>query len=394
MSLGRYGPFGGQYVPEILVQPLKELEQGFLKLVEEGFLESFHAQLAEYGGRPTPLTEVPRFAQAIQGPRIFLKREDLLHTGAHKLNNALGQCLLAKHLGKTRVICETGAGQHGVATASACARLGLECVVYMGALDVQRQEPNVKRIKLLGAEVIAVDQGGGILKDAINEALRDWSASFEKTHYCLGSALGPHPFPEIVKTFQLVIGTETQEQIHKRIGRDPDYLVACVGGGSNAIGFFTPFLSFKRVQMIGVEAGGIDKTEGFHAARFSSQKKGVLHGCYTYLLQDEGGQIQATHSVSAGLDYPAIGPEHAYLFESKRVEYVSVSDQQAIEAMLLLSKTEGIIPALESSHALAYLVEVGNTLPSDAVIILNLSGRGDKDLPQLFSILGEKNGTT
>ncbi|MCH9625298.1 MAG: Tryptophan synthase beta chain [Chlamydiales bacterium] len=394
MSLGRYGPFGGQYVPEILVQPLKELEQGFLKLVEEGFLESFHAQLAEYGGRPTPLTEVPRFAQAIQGPRIFLKREDLLHTGAHKLNNALGQCLLAKHLGKTRVICETGAGQHGVATASACARLGLECVVYMGALDVQRQEPNVKRIKLLGAEVIAVDQGGGILKDAINEALRDWSASFEKTHYCLGSALGPHPFPEMVKTFQLVIGTETQEQIHQRIGRDPDYLVACVGGGSNAIGFFTPFLSFKRIQMIGVEAGGMDETEGLHAARFSSQKKGVLHGCYTYLLQDEGGQVQATHSVSAGLDYPAIGPEHAYLFESKRVEYVSVRDQQAIEAMLLLSKTEGIIPALESSHALAYLVEVGNTLPSDAVIILNLSGRGDKDLPQLFSILGEKNGTT
>ncbi len=311
-----------------------------------------------------------------------MKREDLLHTGAHKLNNALGQCLLAKRLGKTRVIAETGAGQHGVATATACARLGLGCVVYMGAKDCERQSPNVQRMKLLGAQVVPVQSGSATLKDAINEALRDWSASFESTHYCLGSALGPYPYPEIVKEFQSVIGQEIYEHCLQMGGKFPDLMIACVGGGSNAIGMFAPFVSHAKVQLVGVEAGGKGPELGQHASRFHGGRPGVLHGCFTYLLQDAHGQIAETHSISAGLDYPAIAPEHAHLFETGRVKYVSASDDEALAAFHLLAKTEGIIPALESSHALAYLVKHGHTLQPDSFVIVNLSGRGDKDLAQ------------
>lgn len=377
--------FGGTYLPELLMAPIQELEAAWKKFgADAEFMDHFLQLLKDYGGRETPLTEVARFSEAIQGPRIFLKREDLLHTGAHKLNNALGQCLLAKKMGKTRIIAETGAGQHGVATATACAHLGLECVVYMGEIDMQRQAPNVSRMRLLGAEVVAVKQGTKTLKDAVNEALRDWSFHYETSHYCLGSALGPHPYPEMVATFQSVIGKEAKVQIQEKIGRDPDMIIACVGGGSNAIGIFSAFLDAKT-QLIGVEAGGKGKKLGEHAARFQGGKPGILHGCYTYVLQDESGQIAPTHSISAGLDYPAVGPEHANLFELQRAQYVSVSDKQALAAFKLLSKTEGIIPALESSHALAYAIQIAPQMDKNAVILINLSGRGEKDLPELIA---------
>lgn len=383
---GRYGSFGGCYLPESLMTPIKKLEQSFRELVaDKQFQSQFHEMLHNYAGRPTPLTEVSRFSREINGPRILLKREDLLHTGAHKINNALGQCLLAQKMGMQRVIAETGAGQHGVATATACAYLGLECVVYMGVHDMQRQSPNVERMRLLGAQVKAVDQGTKTLKDAVNEALRDWSASYENTHYCLGSALGPHPYPEMVALFQSVIGKETYKSMQEQFGRNPDLIVACVGGGSNAIGMFSSFIEDEDVQLVGVEAGGSGGGLGTHAARFKELKKGILHGCYSYLLQDDHGQIAKTCSISAGLDYPAVGPHHAALFEQNRVTYTSVTDEAALHAFKTLTRTEGIIPALESSHALAYVMEVAKNYDKDKIIVINLSGRGDKDLPQLFA---------
>lgn len=385
ISLEQHPSFGGIYLPESLMAPIESLQKAWETFGSDpAFFEEFLQILHEYAGRATPLTEVKRFAGMIDGPRIFLKREDLLHTGAHKLNNALGQCLLAKKMGKKRIIAETGAGQHGVATATACAYLDLKCVVYMGKTDVERQSPNVSKMRLLGAEVIAVEKGTSTLKDAVNEALRDWSFNDEQSHYCLGSALGPHPYPEMVATFQSVIGTEAFTQIHQKIGRDPDLVVACIGGGSNAIGIFSAFVDNPKVTLIGVEAGGKGNQAGEHAARFSGGKPGVLHGCYTYLLQDEYGQVLPTHSISAGLDYPAVGPQHSALYESGRATYVSVNDQEALAAFILLSQTEGIIPALESSHALAYVMKIAPGLSKDKVILINLSGRGEKDLPQLI----------
>ncbi|QVL57043.1 MAG: tryptophan synthase subunit beta [Simkaniaceae bacterium] len=374
----RYGAYGGAFIPEVLAQPIKELEEMWNSLKEhQAFLSEFHAILKNYAGRPTPLTPVPSFSKAIDGPKIYLKREDLLHTGAHKLNNTLGQCLIAKRMGKKRVIAETGAGQHGVATATACAFMGLECVVYMGKKDALRQEPNVKRMKLLGAEVIAVDKGAKTLKDAINEAMRDWSKNYEGSHYCLGSALGPHPYPEMVAFFQKVIGEEVAEEM------TPDVVIACIGGGSNAIGIFSSFIG--KAKLIGVEGGGKSSKLGENAARFSGGKPGILHGTYTYLLQDNEGQIVETSSISAGLDYPAIGPMHADLHDQGQVEYTSATDKEVLEAFKLLSKSEGIIPALESAHALAYLVREAKKFPKETAIVVNLSGRGDKDLPELFA---------
>jgi tryptophan synthase beta subunit len=385
---GRYGEFGGMYMPELLMAPLTELITVWKKLKrDKQFRRELDHILKTYAGRPTPLTEVSRFAAAINGPRIFLKREDLLHTGAHKLNNALGQCLLAKKIGKKRVIAETGAGQHGVATAAACAYLGLDCTVYMGSEDVKRQSPNVLRMRLMGAKVVPVTNGAATLKDAINEAFRDWSESFDDTFYCLGSALGPYPYPEIVASFQQVIGTECKKQCQQLFGAQPDLIIACVGGGSNAIGMFSAFLDDKKVRLIGVEAGGHGTQLGEHAARFQALTPGVLHGCYTYVLQDKNGQIAPTASISAGLDYPAVSPQHANLFAQKRAEYVSVRDEQALQALQLLARTEGIICALESAHALAHLIKIAPGLSKDQYVVINLSGRGDKDLPQLM----EKN---
>lgn len=372
---GRFGTFGGMYVPELLVQPLKELDNAFKTIsIDEELLDLLH----HYAGRPTAITEVPNFSKAINGPRIFLKREDLLHTGAHKINNAIGQCLLAKKMGKTRIIAETGAGQHGVATATACALLGLECVIYMGQTDIERQAPNVYKMELLGAKVMPVTNGSATLKDAVNEALRDWAASYESTHYCLGSALGPHPFPAMVAKFQKVIGKEAKKQMRQRIGRDPDLCIACVGGGSNAIGLFSAFLNEPLVRLVGVEAAG--------AARFQNGSPGVLHGTYSFLLQDENGQVQDTHSISAGLDYPGVGPQHAALHTSERVTYDICNDDEALAAFKLLAKTEGIIPALESSHALGYLTRIAPTLPKETIVLVNLSGRGDKDVAHIASL--------
>ncbi len=382
---GKFDKFGGKYVPELLIKPLEELEKSFeFFRKSKDFQKEFFSLLQEYAGRSTPLTEVPRFSKAIKGPRIFLKREDLLHTGAHKINNALGQCLLAKKMGKTRVIAETGAGQHGVATATAAAKLGLECVIYMGKKDAQRQEPNVKKMKLLGAKVIFVEAGSMTLKEAVSESMRDWAKTFKNTHYCLGSALGPHPYPQMVAAFQAIIGHEVKQQMHEKLGKNPDMIVACVGGGSNAIGIFAPFIGDQKVQLVGVEAGGKKEELGNHAARFLNPKQGVLHGTSTYILQDENGQIAPTHSVSAGLDYPAVGPQHAYLFDKKCAKYTSATDKEALKAFALLARKEGIIAALESSHALAYVQKIAHTLPKDTVVVINLSGRGDKDLPQIF----------
>lgn len=380
---GYYGVFGGCFLPEILLAPIRELEMAWAQLkADSRFRTELTHVLHDYAGRPTPLTPVYNFAKAIEGPAVFLKREDLLHTGAHKINNALGQCFLAKHLGKQRVIAETGAGQHGVATAAACARLGLTCVVYMGAKDMQRQAPNVSRMRLMGAEVVAVESGSATLKDAVNEALRDWSETFADSFYCLGSALGPHPYPEMVASFQSVIGEETVLQCQQQ-GVKPDVILACVGGGSNAIGMFSAFIEDDTVQLIGVEAGGTGLQLGGHAARFRTLTPGVLHGCHTYVLQNEEGQIASTSSISAGLDYPAVGPQHAHLHAMERAQYVAVTDDQALQALRLLAKTEGILCALESAHALAYLAEIAPSLPKNYKVVVNLSGRGDKDLGQI-----------
>lgn len=383
---GYFGDYGGTFVPEILIPAITALQSAWDNAWNnEAFQNHFFDLLKNYAGRPTPLTEIKRFSQAIDGPTIYLKREDLLHTGAHKLNNALGQCLLAKLLGKTRVIAETGAGQHGVATATACAHLDLDCEVYMGDIDAKRQAPNVARMQLLGAKVHVVKQGTQTLKDAVNEALRDWSESFETTHYCMGSALGPHPYPTMVAAFQAIIGQETQRQSLERFGKAPDYIVACVGGGSNAIGIFSAFLADQRVKLVGVEAGGKNLNTHQHAARFKTGSPGVLHGCFTYLLQNEHGQVSTTYSISAGLDYPAVGPQHAQLFTEQRVYYTSVTDEEAIAAVKLLATTEGIIPALESAHALAYVIKASQNFDKKTQVVINLSGRGDKDIPTLLS---------
>lgn len=380
-----YDDFGGVFIPEILMPAVEALTQNWKHYKKDPvFKKELTQSLAQFAGRPTPLTEVPHFSQAIQGPRIFLKREDLLHTGAHKINNALGQCLLAKLSGKKRIIAETGAGQHGVATAAACAHFGLPCEVYMGTVDMARQAMNVRRMELFGAKVIPVTQGSQTLKDAVNEALREWSFSFEDTYYCLGSVLGPHPYPEMVATFQSIIGKETKRQCMQQTGGMPHEIVACIGGGSNAIGIFSAFIDVPAVKLVGVEAGGISSKPGEHAARFFAAETGVLHGCYTYVLQDAQGQILPTHSISAGLDYPAIGPQHAALFAAKRATYTAANDAEALQALKLLAKTEGILCALESAHALAYVVKTAKDLPKEHIVIVNLSGRGDKDLSQLM----------
>jgi tryptophan synthase beta chain len=390
---GYFGPYGGRYVPETLIPALEELEQAFEEALRDPeFLREFETLLRTYVGRPTPLTEARRLGEAV-GARIFLKREDLAHTGAHKINNALGQALLAKRLGKRRVVAETGAGQHGVATATACALLGLECVIYMGTADMARQRPNVFRMRLLGAEVRPVDAGSCTLKDAINEAIRDWVTNVRTTHYLLGSALGPHPYPVIVRTFQSVIGVEARSQMREAFGRLPDVAVACVGGGSNAIGLFAAFLE-DSVELVGVEAGGEGIPTGRHAARFADGDRGrigVLHGTRTYVLQDPWGQILDTHSISAGLDYPAVGPEHAYLRERGRVRYTAVTDAEALAAFRALARLEGILPALESAHAVAEAMRIARERPG-AWILVNLSGRGDKDLETVAKALGEAIG--
>ena len=377
---GYFGEYGGRFAPETLMAPLEELERAFRRWHRDpAFRRELKGLLENYGGRPTPLSEAPRLSKHGGGARIALKREDLLHTGAHKLNNCLGQVLLAKRMGKSRVIAETGAGQHGVATAAAAARLGIPCRVYMGTVDMARQAPNVSRIRLLGSEVVGVDSGSRTLKDAINEAMRDWTENVGTTHYVLGSALGPHPYPTIVREFQSVIGREARAQFRKLAGRDPHAAVACVGGGSNAIGLFSAYLS-SRVRLYGVEAGGRSNHPGDHAARFAGGSVGVLHGTRTLLLQDEHGQILPTHSISAGLDYPAVGPEHAHLESLGRVEYVKVTDDEALRAFRLLASCEGILPALESAHAIAFAVRLAGKMPKRSWILVNLSGRGDKDL--------------
>ena len=377
---GYFGVYGGRFAPETLMAPLEELERAFERFrKEKRFRAELDGLLKSYAGRPTPLTFADRLTEHSGGARIALKREDLLHTGAHKLNNSLGQVLLARRMGKTRVVAETGAGQHGVATAAAAAKLGLPCRVYMGSVDMERQAPNVSRMELLGAEVVAVDSGSRTLKDAINEAMRDWTENVVTTHYVLGSALGPHPYPTIVREFQSVIGREARAQLRKLAGRDPRVVVACVGGGSNAIGIFSAYLS-TRARLVGVEAGGRGTGPGEHAARFSGGSVGVLHGTRTMLLQDEAGQVLPTHSVSAGLDYPAVGPEHAHLKDLGRVEYTRVSDEEALDAFETLSRREGIVPALESAHAIAWALRQAARMARKDWILVNLSGRGDKDM--------------
>lgn len=391
---GYWGEFGGRFVPETLMSPLEELTDAYFAVRDDAsFQAEFLRLLKDFSGRPTPLFHAERLSEKLGGARIYLKREDLGHTGSHKINNAVGQILLAGRMGKKRIIAETGAGQHGVATATVCALFGLECVVYMGTEDMRRQSLNVFRMQLLGAEVRGVDSGSKTLKDAINEALRDWVTNVETTYYLLGSALGPHPYPLMVRDFQTVIGREAREQILEKEGRLPDVLVACVGGGSNSIGLFHPFLQDENVRMIGVEAGGKGNNLGEHAARFNEQgggKIGVLQGTKSYLLQDENGQIAPTHSISAGLDYASIGPEHAFLHSLNRAEYVSASDEEAFEAFQILSQTEGIIPALESSHAIAYTLKIAPEMSPAQTIIVNLSGRGDKDANQVREMLEKK----
>jgi len=382
---GFFGQFGGKFVPETLMAALDEFESAYKKVKrDKSFRQELDDILANFVGRPTALSEAPKFAKMCGEFRLFLKREDLNHTGAHKINNAIGQALIAKRMGKQRIIAETGAGQHGVATATACALLGLQCVVYMGEVDMARQELNVFRMRLLGAEVVPVSSGSRTLKDAINEAIRDWVTNVRTTHYIIGSVLGPHPYPMVVRDFQSVIGREALAQLRKRTGKLPDVAVACVGGGSNAIGLFHAMLQYESIRMIGVEAGGRGPELGNHAARFSGGALGVLHGTRSMVLQDEHGQIAETHSISAGLDYPSIGPEHAYLQELGRVEYHDCNDDLALEAFHKLSESEGIIPALESSHALGWLLRNGAAITGN--VVLNLSGRGDKDVPQVASL--------
>lgn len=385
---GHFGFFGGTYVPETLMAPLKELERTYLFVRKDPlFQRELKAYLKNYVGRPTPLYFAKGLSERLGGARIYLKREDLTHTGAHKINNTLGQALLVKRMGKSRVIAETGAGQHGVATATAAALLGLKCAVYMGEEDIQRQSLNVFRMKLLGSEVIPVSSGSRTLKDAVNEAIRDWVTHVRNTHYLIGSVIGPHPYPMMVRDFQSVIGREVRKQVREKEGRLPDYLVACVGGGSNAMGLFHPFYTDK-IRFIGVEAGGSGVETGRHAASLNAGSIGVLHGTMSYLLQSETGNILETYSFAPGLDYPGVGPEHAFLKESGRAKYVAVTDNEALSAFRLLSETEGILPALESAHAIAYVTKLAPTLKKGQIIVVNLSGRGDKDVPSVAAKIG------
>jgi tryptophan synthase beta chain len=387
-AAGHFGPYGGVFVPETLMSALEELAQAFAKARNDpSFQEELDRNLKDYAGRPTPLYFAERLTQHFGGAKIYLKREDLLHTGAHKINNAIGQALLAKRMGKGRIIAETGAGQHGVATAAVCAKFGLECVVYMGSVDMERQALNVFRMRLMGAEVRSVDSGQKTLKEAINEAMRDWVTNVRSTHYILGTVYGAHPYPMMVREFHRVIGREAKGQILEREGRLPDELIACVGGGSNAMGLFYEFLEDPGVRMIGVEAGGRGIRKGEHAARFAGGRLGVLQGCKTFILQDADGQIESTHSVSAGLDYAAVGPEHAYYRDRGRIAFTYATDDEVLSAFRLCSQLEGIIPALESSHALAHAFKRAKELPADKIIVINLSGRGDKDVQQAAALL-------
>ena len=385
-----FGEFGGMFVSELLVPALEQLEQAFIEAQEDpAFLEEFNGLLTNYAGRPTPLTKCRNL---VKNPlaKVYLKREDLLHGGAHKTNQVLGQALLAKRMGKHEIIAETGAGQHGVATAIACSLLGLKCKIYMGAKDCERQQPNVFRMRLMGAEVIPVTAGSGTLKDAVNEALRDWSASYDKAHYLLGTAAGPHPFPTIVREFQKMIGEEAKQQLLKEEGRLPDYVLACVGGGSNAIGMFTDFIKEEGVKLIGVEPGGKGIETDHHGATLVAGTKGMLHGNYTYIMQTDKGQIEESYSISAGLDYPGVGPQHAFLKETGRAQYVPINDDEALAAFQALSKNEGIIPALESSHALAQALKMAEAVTEETIFLVNLSGRGDKDLAHVHTVLTEQ----
>src|SRR6202163_2409106 len=389
---GYFGEFGGRYVPETLVEPVEELERAYLEAREDPvFLDELDRLLKHYVGRPTPVSEARRLSEAFRGARIFLKREDLTHTGAHKINNALGQALLAVRMGKRRIVAETGAGQHGVATATACALLGLDCHVYMGSEDMERQALNVFRMRLLGANVCRVDAGSRTLKDAINEAMRDWVTNVGDTYYLLGSVLGPHPYPLMVREFQSVIGREAREQIVEVAGRLPDAIVACVGGGSNAIGMFDAFIGDRDVRLVGVEAGGDEMARGRHAARFAGGSAGILQGTRTFVLQDEDGNIELTHSISAGLDYAAVGPEHAWLRSLGRTEYAHVSDDEALAAFQTLARLEGILPALESAHAVAYVERLARELGRSNIVLVNLSGRGDKDVTTVERKLAEQH---
>ena len=388
---GHFGPYGGVFVGETLIAAVEELAMVYQDLSgEQDFWSEYDNELRHYVGRPSPLYFAERLTEVSGGARIYLKREDLNHTGAHKVNNTIGQALLAKHMGKSRIIAETGAGQHGVASATVAARLGLECHVYMGAEDIKRQAPNVYRMKLLGANVVSVESGSRTLKDAMNEALRDWATNVDNTYYIIGTVAGPHPYPQLVRDFQCIIGRETKQQSLEMFGKLPDALVACVGGGSNAIGLFHPFLEDKRVAMFGVEAGGKGLETGEHAAPLSAGTRGVLHGNRTYLMTDAGGQIRETHSVSAGLDYPGVGPEHAWLKDLKRVNYVAATDTEAMYAFHKLTRLEGIIPALETSHAVAYAMDLARSMDADQTIVINLSGRGDKDIETVARLEGMK----
>jgi tryptophan synthase beta chain len=386
---GHFGPYGGCFVSETLMEALDELRESYARLKnDQDFQKEFDSDLAHYVGRPSPLYHAERWSRELGGAQIYLKREDLNHTGAHKINNTIGQALLAKRMGKTRIIAETGAGQHGVASATVAARMGLECVVYMGAEDIERQAPNVYRMKLLGAEVVPVTSGSRTLKDALNEAMRDWVTNVDNTFYIIGTVAGPHPYPALVRDFQAVIGREARQQMQEMAGRLPDALIACVGGGSNAIGLFHPFLDDESVEIYGVEAAGFGLETGRHAAPLCAGKPGVLHGNRTYLMESADGQIIETHSVSAGLDYPGVGPEHAWLKDTGRAKYVAVTDEEAMQAFHALTQIEGIIPALESSHALAYAMKLAPTLSSDKILLLNLSGRGDKDINTVARLEG------
>ena len=386
---GHFGPYGGKFVAETLMGPLQELEEAYTRYLKDPeFLAELDDELHHYVGRPSPLYHARRWSEILGGAQIYLKREDLNHTGAHKINNTVGQALLAKRMGKTRIIAETGAGQHGVATATVAARLGLECVVYMGSEDIKRQSTNVFRMKLLGATVVSVESGSKTLKDALNEAMRDWVTNIDDTFYIIGTVAGPHPYPVMVRDFQTVIGREARQQCLEQAGRLPDVLIACVGGGSNAIGLFYPFLDDKGVEIYGVEAGGDGLETGRHAASLNAGKPGVLHGNRTYLMEDENGQIIETHSISAGLDYPGVGPEHSWLKDSGRAKYVAINDDEALQAFHDLTKIEGIMPALESSHALAYATVLAPQMRKDEIIIVNLSGRGDKDIQTVATLEG------
>lgn len=390
-EMGHFGPYGGVFVAETLMKPLEDLADAYQEcLNDEQFLAELDADLADYVGRPSPIYHARRLSEELGGAQIYLKREDLNHTGAHKINNTIGQALVAKRMGKKRIIAETGAGQHGVATATVAARLGLECVVYMGAVDVARQEANVYRMKLLGAEVRAVSSGSKTLKDALNEAMRDWVTNVDDTFYIIGTVAGPHPYPAMVRDFQTVIGREARAQMLEATGRLPDHLVACVGGGSNAIGLFYPFINDESVKIVGVEAAGDGLKTGHHAAPLCAGRPGVLHGNRTYLMESDDGQIIETHSISAGLDYPGVGPEHAWLKDSGRAEYVAIDDEEALEAFYRLTRSEGIIPALESSHAIAQAMKMAPGMSKDETILINLSGRGDKDMHTVASRDGIK----